>query len=66
MHEGDVLSAQIVGSQITLSVNGVVRASATDSSITSGNPGVAFWRGSSGCGSLGDYSFTRFTANGLP
>jgi hypothetical protein len=66
VHEGDTLSCSIVGSTITLSVNGVTRATATDSTFTTGNPGMAFWRGSSGCGSFGDYGFTHYTASSLP
>jgi hypothetical protein len=63
IHENDVVSASIVGDQITLSVNGTVRASAQDSTFSTGNPGIGFWRGSSGCGSIGDYGFTHFEAN---
>jgi hypothetical protein len=65
VHDGDTVSASIVGNQITLSVNGVVRASASDSKFTTGNPGIGFWRGSSGCGTLGDYGFTSFSASSL-
>jgi hypothetical protein len=64
--EGDTLSCSIVGSTITLSVNGVARATATDSTYTTGNPGMAFWRGSSGCGSFGDYGYTHYTASSVP
>jgi hypothetical protein len=66
IHDGDTVSASIVGDQITLSVNAVVRATATDATYANGNPGVAFWRGSSGCGTFGDYGFTRFTASSIP
>ncbi len=65
VHEGDTLSASIIGTQINLSVNGVVRASAQDSTFTTGNPGIAFWRGMSGCGSQGDFGFTSFTASAV-
>ena len=63
---GDTLSASIVGTTITLSVNGVVRANATDSTFVTGNPGMAFWRGSSGCGTFGDYGFTHYAASSMP
>jgi hypothetical protein len=63
VHEGDTLSADAIGDKLSLSVNGVVRASAQDSMFATGNPGVAFWRGMSGCGTLGDYGFTSFTAS---
>jgi hypothetical protein len=65
VHDGDTVSASVVGSHISLSVNGSVRASADDPTFPSGNPGVAFWRGDSGCGTFGDYGFTSFTARGL-
>jgi hypothetical protein len=65
VHEGDTLSASIVGTTITLSVNGVVRAMATDATFPTGNPGMAFYRGASGCGTLGDFGFTRFTASAI-
>ena len=65
VHEGDTLSASIVGNQITLSVNAVVRATAQDSTFTTGGPGIGLWRGSSGCGSFGDFGFTRFSASSV-
>jgi hypothetical protein len=65
VHDGDTVSCSIVGNQITLSVNGVVRATATDSTFATGNPGIAFWRGFSGCGAFGDYGFTSFTASSI-
>jgi hypothetical protein len=57
-----MISASIVGDQIAISINGVMRASAKDSTFTTGNPGMGFWRGSSGCGSLGDFGFARYSA----
>jgi hypothetical protein len=65
VHDGDTVSCSIVGNQITLSVNGVVRATATDSTFATGDPGIAFWRGFSGCGAFGDYGFTSFTASSI-
>lgn len=58
---GDTISATVVGSHITLSVNGTVRATADDA--TFGNPGIGFWRGSSGCGTYADYGFASFEAS---
>ena len=63
IHDGDTVSASIIGTRIALSVNGVERATAQDSTYTTGNPGIGFWRGTSGCGSRADYGFTRFTAS---
>lgn len=62
---GDVISASVVGSHITLSVNGTVRATADDSTFADGNPGIGFWRGSSGCGNYADFGFVSFEASGV-
>jgi len=66
LKDGDTLSASIVGTSITLSVNGIVRVTATDSTFATGNPGMASWRGSNGCGTFGDYGFTHYSASSLP
>jgi hypothetical protein len=63
IHDGDSVSVTAVGTHLTLSVNGVERASTDDATFTDGNPGVGFWRGSSGCGTFGDYGFTSFSAS---
>jgi hypothetical protein len=65
VHDGDTLSASIVGSQITLRVNGAVVAQAVDSTFATGNPGMAFWRGGA-CGTIGDFGFTHYTAASIP
>lgn len=64
VHDGDTLSASIVGDTITLSVNGAAVTHATDATYANGNPGMAFWRGSA-CGTRGDYGFTRYTATSV-
>ena len=66
VHDGDTLAASITGTRITLSVNGVVTATADDASYATGNPGIGFWRGDGGCGALGDYGFTSFVASDAP
>ena len=63
VHDGDTVSASVVGGHITLSVNAAVRTTADDATFPDGNPGVGFWRGDNGCGTLGDYGFTSFTAS---
>jgi hypothetical protein len=65
VHDGDVISAKVVGDQISISINGVERATARDSTFATGNPGIGLWRGSSGCGTLGDYGFTSYSASSL-
>jgi hypothetical protein len=62
---GDTLSASIVGARITLYVNGVQVAQATDPApFATGNPGMGFWRGGA-CGTTGDYGFTSYEATAL-
>lgn len=63
LHEGDTLSASIVGSRIAAYVNGVEVADATDNTWTTGDPGIGFYRGSSSGYLLGDLAFTSFAAS---
>ena len=63
--EGDVIEASAVGSALTLKVNGVTVATATDGTWPTGNPGMGFWRGGP-CGTRGDYGFTSYTASSSP
>jgi len=62
IHDGDRLSATVVGQTITLSVNGNQVADATDATYPTGNPGMGFWRGGP-CGTKGDYAFSSFSAS---
>ena len=66
VHDGDVFKAQIVGNTITTYLNGVQLNTGTDSMFATGQPGMAFYRGSNGAGALGDYGFSSFTATSLP
>jgi hypothetical protein len=54
---GDVVKATIVGNVITAYKNGVQMGQATDSTYTSGNPGMGFNEQTNG-----DYGYTNFTA----
>jgi hypothetical protein len=66
VHSGDTLSATILGAKITLFVNGVQVATATDGNpFPTGNPGMGFWRGGA-CGTTGDYGFTSYSAMAPP
>lgn len=59
---GDVFSAEIQGSTIRAYLNGVLYRSATDSTITSGQPGIGFfWRGTE---NASDFALDNFTALG--
>jgi hypothetical protein len=62
LHEGDVVSAKIIGSTITSYVNGKQVAQATDSTYPTGNPGMGFWLGGPSTTPNSYYSFTSFTA----
>lgn len=48
MITGDVCSAQIIGSNITVDINGVTLFTASDSVLTTGQPGFGFYTSSSG------------------
>lgn len=63
--EGDTVKATMVGNVITAYLNGVAVGTATDSTYTTGNPGMGFnlETGDASCvGTNPDYGFTRFTA----
>ncbi len=65
LHEGDVIKATIIGSTITAYINGTMVLQGTESTYTSGNPGIGFYlKGAKGVN--GDYGFTNFTATEAP
>jgi hypothetical protein len=64
VHDGDMLGASAVGDVITLSVNGVVIADASDATWATGDPGMGFWRGGA-CGTTGDYGFDSYAATSV-
>jgi hypothetical protein len=66
IHDGDTLKATIVKDKIELFVNGVMRTSAQDSTFSTGDPGIGFWRGTNGCGTRGDFGFKQFSAVSIP
>lgn len=61
---GDVVKATVVGNVVSAYKNGVLMGQATDSTYTSGSPGMGFnLNGIPGClGTNPDYGFTSFTA----
>jgi chitodextrinase len=61
IHDGDVVKAVITGSTITAYINGVQVNQATDSTYTSGSPGMGFWL--FGTANNADYGFTSFAAS---
>lgn len=58
---GDVMKATIVGSTITLYINGSQVLQGKDSTYTSGSPGIGFFNDSSSGNS--DFGFSSFTAS---
>ena len=64
VNSGDTLGASIVGSTITVSLNGVAQYTVTDSTFTSGSPGIGFFlQGITGIN--GNYGFSCFRASDL-
>lgn len=67
LQDGDTVSASAVGDVITLFVNDVQVAQASDSTWTDGNPGMGFFlRANSGCDTRGVMGFTSYTASSIP
>ena len=63
--DGDVVKATITGNTIVAYVNNVVVLQSTDSTFTSGNPGVGFFfqaNGSLGGNTNSDFGFTSYSA----
>jgi len=61
LHDGDTVSAQIVGKTITTFVNGKKILSVDDDTFKDGNPGMGFFRGAPS-GPQTDFALTQFTA----
>lgn len=60
---GDVMTAEIIGNQISVYLNGTLMQKATDSTYSSGQPGIGFfWRGSE---NVTDIAFSSVTATSL-
>jgi hypothetical protein len=67
LKNGDILKASIVGNLITVYINGVEQARATDNTHKTGNPGIGEYLacdGGQGIGSNSDFGFSSFTARG--
>ncbi len=68
LKNGDTLKASIIGNLITVYVNGVKKAQATDDTFKTGNPGIGLYLecdGGKGIGSNSDFGFSSFTARGI-
>lgn len=68
VHNGDVVKATMVGSTITAFLNGVQITTVTDTTYTSGNPGIGMnYSQNTGCTTAeeANYGFSSFTANNI-
>jgi hypothetical protein len=68
LNNGDIVKASIVGNVITVYINGVTKARATDDTFKTGNPGIGEFLAcdsGQGIGSNSDFGFSSFTARGL-
>ncbi|HKV75110.1 MAG TPA: Ig-like domain-containing protein [Gemmatimonadales bacterium] len=63
---GDVVSATIIGNQISVYKNGVLVTTSTDNTYTSGAPGIGFNLEAAGAGTNSNYGFSSFSAAELP
>jgi hypothetical protein len=64
LRDGDTIKATIVGSVITAYINGVQVAQGTDSTFTTGNPGIGFYLHNLPNANT-DYGFTSFSASSV-
>jgi Divergent InlB B-repeat domain len=62
LSDGDVIEASMIGSTIMVWLNGVQVMTTTDSTYTSGNPGIGFWTQSSSGADNARYGFKDFLA----
>jgi hypothetical protein len=63
---GDVVKATIVGDRITAYINNALALTVTDSTFTSGSPGLGFFfqaNGPLGGNTNSDFGFTSYTAS---
>jgi hypothetical protein len=68
LKNGDTLKASIVGSVITVYINGVEKARVKDDTFKTGNPGIGEFlacNNGKGISSNSDFGFCSFTARGL-
>ena len=66
LHNGDTVKATIIGSTITVYIDGVQVAQARDSTYATGSPGMGFYIQGGDISHQSDYGFTSFTASDLP
>ena len=59
---GDVISGTVVGSLISVYVNGVLVCQATDGTYTGGSPGVGFWMSGAASSTNTNFGLSSFSA----
>jgi hypothetical protein len=65
LYDGDVIKASMIGNVITVYQNGTQIAQVSDSTFTSGSPGLGHWLRGPAAG-VDDYGFTSFSASDGP
>ena len=68
LKNGDILKASVIGSLITLSVNGIEKARVVDDTYQTGSPGIGIFlqcNNGQGIGTNRDFGFTAFSAKGI-
>lgn len=68
LKNGDILKASIVGSRITVFINGIEKARVVDRTFATGNPGIGEFldcEGAHRTGGNGDFGFANFTARAV-
>jgi hypothetical protein len=63
LHNGDVVTATIVGSTLSAYINGQLIVQATDSTFTSGSPGIGFYFAGGDTSQQSDFGFSSFSAS---
>jgi len=68
LKHGDILKASVIGNVITVYLNGVEKARATDDTFKTGNPGIGTFlacENGLGVGSNSDFGFASFSARSI-
>jgi hypothetical protein len=63
LSDGDVVKATVVGSGISVYINGVLLSTVSDGTYTTGNPGMGFFMQGGSSNLDGDFGFTSFMAS---
>jgi len=64
LHNGDTVKATISGSTISAYINDVLILQGTDTTYSTGNPGMGFFLSGTGPSANSNFGFTSFTATG--